>query len=90
MTCIQGRIPSFTKREHILKEKFLLLVFQNIPCVGWGGHNSVPSYAILMYGSYAATTRTCVHQWLGNAILPQYDPRKSSLAQLEAEIPSKL
>ena len=34
---------------------------------------------------------TCsVHQWIGNWIIPQFDPRMSSLALLEAEIPSPL
>ena len=34
---------------------------------------------------------TCsVHQWIVNWILPQFDPRKSSQALLEAEIPSPL
>ena len=34
---------------------------------------------------------TCsVHQWIGNFILPQFDPRMSSLALLEAKIPSPL
>ena len=33
-----------------------------------------------------------MHQWIGNYILvlPQFDPRMSSLALLEAEIPSPL
>ena len=34
---------------------------------------------------------TCsVHQWIGNRILPQFDPRMSSLALLEADISSPL
>ena len=41
----------------------------------------------MICGRDAATT---VHQWIGNGILPQLDPRMSYLALLEAEIPSPL
>ena len=34
---------------------------------------------------------TCsLHQWIGNLIIPQFDPRMSSLALLEPEITSPL
>ena len=43
-------------------------------------------FQLLMYGPDAAS----VHQWIRNWILLQFDPRMSSLALLEAEIPSPL
>ena len=43
-----------------------------------------------MCGIDADTTHINLHQWIGNLILPQFDPRMSSLALLEPEIPYPL
>ena len=46
-------------------------------------------FQLLLCGPGAAIT-PIVHSLIGNKILPQFDPKDSSIALLEAEIPSLL